>query len=188
MSVPPSKAPYYDHGGWFRMGSDEPQFRHTGKFTFEFIDPDRGDDPHLACRYYAGEFARVIAAQTVWHGNGGWLFRPGAARQEGERHLVEIHAGNAERALDITATIALSPDPSGWTRIDAIVGGETVFTAYLDRVYEEFDLWPPGASGAGEAPGRIGKRQTWASLSADAWPVLRAMTGEDFLAIEMPDL
>lgn len=71
-------------------------------------------------------------------------------------------------AEGVYGEIALSVDASGW--IAANYGG---VRAWIDRPYEELDLWPENtAARASEAPGRIGKRMNWLSLDAKAWPVL----------------
>lgn len=70
------------------------------------------------------------------------------------------------------AWIVAEPDPSGFVRVSVDWRGVRVFTAFLDRPYEQYELWPPDAEGEGEAPGYVGKRMSWVGLDAAAWPVL----------------
>lgn len=73
--------------------------------------------------------------------------------------------------------ITLTMDPSGWIVCVAQIGGTEVFRGYIDRIWEQSDIWPVGAMpGPGdEGPGRIGKRQTWVGLSTTAWPQLQSI-------------
>jgi hypothetical protein len=57
-------------------------------------------------------------------------------------------------------------------RIEAMRGGASIFRAYLDRPYQEFELWPAGAAKSDDSPGRMGKRRNWLSLDVEAWPAL----------------
>lgn len=86
----------------------------------------------------------------------------------GRRVVVGFSAGTVE------GRIVAEPDPSGWVRVTAETAGAERFRAYVDRPYEEHELWPEGADAAagGDIPGRAGKRLLWVSLSAEAWPVL----------------
>jgi hypothetical protein len=188
--TPPDRPPEYFSGGWFRMGSDEPQFRVKGKFQFEFIDPGRGDDPALASAYYAADFARHVAGEPRWLVAGGWEIAPGAVTEAYGRHSTAFVARQEATGRKVEGLISFSPDPSFWVKVEVFLGAERVFLAYMDRVWEEFDLWPSGArpETGEESPGRIGKRRTWASLSVATWPVLRAVSGDDYFNIEVPDL
>lgn len=85
----------------------------------------------------------------------------------------ERHARIAFAAGGIEGAIVLEVDLSGWLRIEASVAGAEVFRAFLDRPYEEYELWPVDAVKARESPGHMGKKRNWLSLHADAWPALR---------------
>lgn len=76
-------------------------------------------------------------------------------------------------ARGVTGTIAFSQEPGGWIEAVASAGGREVFRGYIERAYEQYEVWPANAGAAsGEAPGRIGKHGTWVSLAAAAWPAL----------------
>lgn len=67
--------------------------------------------------------------------------------------------------------IALRIDASGWIELTA-----GALRGWVDRPYEELDIWPDGAvTRATDAPGRMGKRMTWISLDARAWPMLQPL-------------
>lgn len=67
----------------------------------------------------------------------------------------------------------------GWIRAVATVGGTEVFRGYIERQYEEYDVWPPGATDPkAEEPGRLGKHLMWASLDSAVWPGIKAVANE----------
>lgn len=88
--------------------------------------------------------------------------------------VVGFEAGTAH------GTITATPDPSGYLRAVVHVAGAEYLTLYGERIWEEFELWPPGASAGAqdEAPGRMGKRRNWVSISAAGWPVLAAVAND----------
>jgi len=88
-------------------------------------------------------------------------------------------------SLGVSGVITLTPHESGWVQVVAQIDGRPVFTAFADQVWEEYELYPAGwpddarVTGTHEdAPGRIGKRRNWMSLSADAWPQLAPLANE----------
>lgn len=90
------------------------------------------------------------------------------AHEPEKRTVIGWHGGAA------TGTLTATPDPSGWLLLVAEHGGREAFRAYVERQYEEYECWPAGSTAPRQAdePGRIGKHQTWVSLSAAAWPGL----------------
>ncbi|MCG6114875.1 MAG: hypothetical protein MEQ84_06705 [Mesorhizobium sp.] len=119
------------------------------------------------------DFAAEVVYAPSWMietGSRGTVSLRGQAHQRGAR--LTIVAAFSSESLEIV----LAPDTSGWLSITAFHRGSEVFRAWLDRPYEEYELWPAGAfvppRRSLEAPGRIGKRRSWISLSADAWPQL----------------
>jgi hypothetical protein len=72
-------------------------------------------------------------------------------------------------ALDLTAR------SDGWVEGVVSIDGREMLRFFLERPYEEYEFFPPGHSGNAppmEAPGRIGKRLTWAQVRAADWPSL----------------
>jgi len=186
--TPPAWPPFYDHGGWFRMGSDEPQFRIKGKFQFEFVDNPEGDDPALASAYYAKDFARAIASEPLWQAAGGWQIYPKAAGREGSFHATPFVARHPDSGAEVEGRVVLSADPSHWVKVELYLGAFRVFVAYLDRPWEDFSLWPSGAiDKTDESPGRIGKRLNWINLAVSAWPALARIAGVGTFDVEAPD-
>lgn len=85
----------------------------------------------------------------------------------------------------VIGLITLTPHESGWVKVVAEISGRPVFTAFAEQVWEEYELYPDGwpdearATATDEdAPGRIGKRRNWISLSSVAWPQLALLANE----------
>lgn len=99
------------------------------------------------------------------------------------RDLAEYEKTGAGRigfsARGVAGEIVLTMDPSGWILVVASIGSDEVFRGYLDRPWEQLEIWPVGATPGpqDEAPGRIGKRQTWLGLAVTDWPRLRPLAG-----------
>lgn len=186
--APPSWPPFYFSGGWFRLGSDEPQFRIKGKYGFEFLSTGEGDEPALAAPVYAEELARQIASEPQWLATGGWDIKPGPAGRAGAVHTTPFVARHPASGRALEGRIALTPDPSHWVKIEVFLGAFRVFVAYLDKPWEEYELWPSGAvEKTDEAPGRVGKRRNWVNLSTIAWPVLERFAAEGWFTVEQPE-
>lgn len=151
MTTPPARRPYY----------------------FDMADPDGpGIEPRRAATWLVDDFASVARHFPDWrHEESGTAV-----------HLVVLaHQKETAVTLGWTAgflsgTIEALPDPTGWLRIVGRVAGAEVFRGFLERPYEEYEIWPPGAGPArGEGPGRIGKRQAWVSFRVEPWPALRPL-------------
>ncbi|MCF8503631.1 MAG: hypothetical protein K9G59_01845 [Caulobacter sp.] len=87
----------------------------------------------------------------------------------------------AFQSLDVSGVITLTPHASGWVKVAAEIDGRPVFTAFAEQVWEEYELYPAGRPQRvveEDAPGRIGKRRSWISLSAAAWPQLAPLATE----------
>lgn len=81
----------------------------------------------------------------------------------------------------LSGTVTATRDPSGFLRIDVATRDGTFLTGYVERIWEEYEIWPPGADAdvAEEAPGRLGKHRSWVSISARGWPQLAAIGNEN---------
>lgn len=95
-------------------------------------------------------------------------------------HVIETRVVIGFTVDGIAGTITAVPDVSGYLRVVVECRGAAVLTAYVERIWEEYELWPPGAVAAigTESPGRLGKHRTWVSISAKGWPVLAAIAND----------
>jgi len=92
-------------------------------------------------------------------------------------HVPERKVVIAFTVGSLHGAITAVPDPSGYLRIVVDANGAGFLTAYVERIWEEYEIWPPGATAAmgEESPGRMGKRRSWVSISARGWPALAAV-------------
>lgn len=93
-------------------------------------------------------------------------------------------------ARGVQGEITLTMDPTGWIVAVAYIAGIEVFRGYIDRPWEQCDIWPAGAAPQGdqEGPGRIGKKRSWVALSTEAWPQLQSIAnGLDALMFEIDE-
>jgi len=97
---------------------------------------------------------------------------------------VRLHAAGPSsigfEAGGVSGTIELSADRSGWLLAVARIGPSEVFRGYVERQYEQYEIWPPnaGRADAEDAPGVIGKRAHWIGLSPEVWPALAPLANE----------
>jgi len=92
-------------------------------------------------------------------------------------HVVGQRAVIAFSIDSLQGSITATPDSSGYLRIEAGADGSDVLVAYVERIWEEHEIWPPGVAApiGEESPGRLGKHRSWISMSATGWPVLAAI-------------
>ncbi|WP_366655506.1 hypothetical protein [Fodinicurvata sp. EGI_FJ10296] len=112
-----------------------------------------------------------------------WVLETGTGGILGLRIHTQVRGEHLEIVADLAGTnigITLEPDPSGWLSIGASRRQQEIFRARLDRPYEGYEFWPENADvpphRTVDAPGRIGKRRNWITLSAEAWPQLAGFT------------
>jgi hypothetical protein len=134
-----------------------------------------GDDPAGASRFVINCMADVPALSPRWQIEDGPAFS--LVRTRHERDLV------TELAVpEIGVSVVFDTHPSGYVRVTARRGGVDLIRAWLDRPYEEYDLWPSGAvfpeRRTEDAPGRIGKRLSWIVLDSRVWPALAPLANE----------
>jgi hypothetical protein len=151
---------------------------------FDIFAPDgQGEPPELSLRFLIDHFRSAVLLEPIWMIEGhDTSVHLSLISYEPMTMDVGFKAGAHEGVITFTA------DPSNWLRIEAVINSATVFLAYLDRPYEEHELWPADATKTPEGPGRMGKRRNWVSLDTEAWPVLKPLAGEggfvNFEAVE----
>ena len=103
------------------------------------------------------------------------------------------HARIAFSAGTAAGELRLDVDPSGWVRAEALLGEMSVFLGFIEKVWEQYDIWPAGGAITqprdAEAPGRIGKRRNWLNLDSRLWPTLAPIANpHGWVQIELEDL
>lgn len=147
-------------------------------FYYELLsNGEVGMDPALASGWLIDDFASAVGAFSEWllEDAGLTIDLRVAEHEKGKRLVI------AWRTAPADGTVTLTPDPSGWVKVVGAISGREVFEAYLDRPWEQYEFWPPGAMPVKdeEAPGRIGKKEHWVSVPADTWPALRPIANPE---------
>lgn len=138
---------------------------------------EEGLEPAAEAREVVDGFARVPKLDADWCIDGDEAETPFRltllAHEPGRRTVLEVRGGA------VVGEVSFVPDPSGYVLVTGRHEGAELFRAYLDRPYEEFDLWPAGAvfdpKRVADAPCRIGKRRSWVALDTSVWPGLAAL-------------
>jgi hypothetical protein len=72
--------------------------------------------------------------------------------------------------------IELVVTPSLWVRADVFLSGAWFARGWIERCFEECEIWPDGADGVvgprveDDPPGRISKRGSWVQFDTSQWP------------------
>jgi hypothetical protein len=141
---------------------------------FDNFAPDGpGEPPEVSLCSLIDHFRTAVVLEPIWTIEGHHT-QVRLSLISYERMTMEI----GFRAGAHAGVITFTADPSGWLRIEADMNGGQVFLAFLDRPYEEHELWPANATRGPEGPGRMGKRRNWLSLDTDVWPALKPLAGE----------
>lgn len=123
----------------------------------------------------------ALTEGTSWRAEHGTRTSP-ITVVRGDAHL-ELRAQSEHKDIVVT----LAPDPSGWIRVTGDMGRGQTLRAYADKPYEAIELWPANSAEMApdaEAPGQVGKRFHWVSLSVSAWPILAAFCDGHYLTLE----
>lgn len=115
---------------------------------------------------------------------GGWkvsakeIFR----RSSGEPFRVDLVAirGSEERRVSLHVRL----HPSSWIEACVEVEGFAGRHFFIERIYEEFEIWPPGSDCMAMDSGRMGKRCGWVQLEAACWPELAFLAEDRFITLE----
>jgi hypothetical protein len=120
-----------------------------------------------------------------------WLDRTGReigvslARESKQDALVELTGA-------IEGRIELSIAPSLWVRADVYRNNVWFGRGWIERCYEECEIWPDAADGIigpkveDDPPGRISKRGYWVQFDTSQWPGYES--GTRTIGFEIPNL
>ena len=149
------------------------------RFRPDFFNGASGgqDPPGVALRDFAQCFGDLARHDPDWTIESAGNRRVRLTRGAWTATGASLHFESGE----VSGIIALDGAAGGWVRITASIAGRRVFTGFMEQVWEEHELYPPGTLSrpeGTEAPGRIGKRRTWLILSAAAWPQLAPLANE----------
>ena len=133
-----------------------------------FWDEDGPATPASA-RFLLGLLCDFARLSPIWQDRAG---REIAVSVEGETEqdaCIKLHGA-------LTGHIELSVTPSLWVRADVFLAGAWFGRGWIERCYEECEIWPDGSDGvigplvADDPPGRISKRGYWLQFDTSQWP------------------
>lgn len=90
----------------------------------------------------------------------------------------------------LNGRIELSIAPSLWVRADVYFDAVWFGRGWIERCYEECEIWPDGADGIvgprveDDPPGRISKRGYWLQFDTAQWPGYESVTR--YIGFEIP--
>lgn len=127
------------------------------------------------------DFARL---STIWKDRAGRDIAVSVERETPREALITL--GGA-----LEGRIELSIAPSLWVRADVYLSGAWFERGWIERCYEECEIWPDGADGivgplvSDDPPGRISKRGYWVQFDTSQWPGYDC--AERCIGFELPD-
>lgn len=131
------------------------------------FDAEQGDSIEAAQSSLLYHFATLAAPHLSFHG-----------AAEGEVRTLHNDATGLRLAFRcnlVEGVVDLTPAERGWVRADIAIDETHFLRVWLDQPYEEAEFWPDGATGEGDAPGRISKRGSWLTLDCASFPCLPLM-------------
>lgn len=140
-----------------------------------YADPLLGDNasllPETAFQVFAAGLEFELSESGIWEFGSVQIVCNTVISQDRllQAEFAPRHGGDMVR-------LKISLETGGWIRA-VISAASFEYRFYIERVYEEWDVWPPCSSGHGDAPGRIGKRLSWAQVETAAWPGLQTPDG-----------
>lgn len=121
----------------------------------------------------------------------------------GDWHVVATRTGKSDGSGPFEAGFRATRDPggetvdvalhiavhaSGWLEARLTLGSGQQHAFFIERVYEEFDIWPPLSPCTADEAGRMGKRCSWVQLKAEFWPELAGFADGGFITVDRNDV
>src|SRR5690606_6596843 len=107
-------------------------------FADAFAGLDDAEDPDVERAYVIDRLAGAAELFPDWISDS-----TGAPVELSVRERVPGRTVIGWRAAGHEGTVTFTADPSGWLLAVASFGGADVLRAYFDRVYEEYEIYPP---------------------------------------------
>lgn len=158
---------------------------------FDILTGDNGADEETpaSAAFMVDRLAIAAELNPVWR-------LDATAAVHDDAHVAVLERGPGWAAILMVSgewrgVLNLRVGEGGWVDARVESGGATVFSALVDRPYEELELRPNLSHSADPAdpPGRMGKRMNWLSLSVACWPALApSADGEWFNAEAVDDV
>lgn len=118
---------------------------------------------------------------------GGWQISLVEVRHPEYTDPLEADFRIAKDAQETGAALRVDVHPSGWIEARVTIEGVGEKSFFIEHVYEEFEIWPPGSPCTAEDSGRMGKHCSWLQLEAEFWPDLAFLAEDRFISMEPSD-
>ncbi len=141
-----------------------------------FLDPTAMLDELAGLLTISLEVDRFLAVAD-------WKIRVSTIGQRSSGQPLSVDFKASRKNVEHDATLRLSVHPSGWIEARITVGALSRHV-FVERIYEEFELWPPGSPCTDTDSGRMGKRCTWIQLEAQHWPDMALLAEGPFITVE----
>lgn len=149
-----------------------------------FFDDNDGPATLASARWLLSTLCRFASFSRLWRDRAGRDVAVTLARETEDAALISFSG-----ALD--GRIELSIAPSLWVRADVYLGEAWFARGWIERCYEECEIWPDGAAGItgpnveDDPPGRISKRGSWIQFDTAQWPSYESPMR--FIGFEIPE-
>lgn len=120
----------------------------------------------------------------VWRDRAGRDIAVNLVRKTNQNALIQFTGA-------IEGRIELSIAPSFWVRADVYLGDTWFGRGWIERCFEECEIWPDAADGIvgpnveDDPPGRISKRGYWMQFDTSQWPGYQSATRT--IGFEIPE-
>ena len=111
----------------------------------------------------------------------GWRVSVAAMNREPGGAPFPIRFSAMKDCIRHDVVLDMSVHPSGWIEARVTVGDHAPYSFFIERIYEELEIWPAGSPCEATDSGRMGKRCTWVQLEAAHWPDLAFLAEGSFI-------
>lgn len=137
-----------------------------------------------SAQFLLGLLCDFAGLSPVWKDRAGREIVVSVAHETKQDALITLRGA-------LEGRIELSVAPSLWVRAEVYLGGAWFGRGWIERCYEECEIWPDGSDGvvgplvADDPPGRISKRGYWLQFDTSQWPGY--VSAERYVGFELPD-
>lgn len=140
-----------------------------------FFDDGDGPATLASARWLLSVLCQFASFSRLWRDRAGCDIAVKLERETDDGALISFSGA-------IHGRIELSIAPSLWVRADVYLGDTWFARGWIERCYEECEIWPDGADGVigprveDDPPGRISKRGYWIQFDTAQWPGYESAT------------
>lgn len=117
---------------------------------------------------------------------GAWKVTPNEVRLGRDEILIEFAAAMPGYPPRV-GTLEIGVHSSGWLVAVVDIPPFPPEPFFIERVYEEFDIWPPDSPCEDLDCGRMSKRGRWLQLKPEYWPHLAFLARGSLITLDKPE-